>query len=114
MPWNTSPKPTLRSARYASALADVKPVGIRIDEAEAAVVRVHRARNQAFAAAALHLEPRISAHAQRDVCAVEAALGVAFLVAVRREADLDVVVDPRVRLAAGRERVELREPGVYS
>ena len=83
--------------------------GIRIDEAEAAVVRVHRARDQAFAAAALHFEPRIGAHAQRDVGAVEAALGVAFLVAVRGEADLDVVVDPHVRLAAGRDRVDLRE-----
>ena len=103
----------------AEAHVDVGAVGARVSVDErgtvgageriAAVVGLQRTGNEAFALAGLHLEPGVAGHAQRQVGRIQAAVGVAFVVLVGREPELDVVVEPVLPLAAHSHGIEFVE-----
>ena len=111
------PRPLLEDVAQAQAHVRAIAVGSRIGEgrvvvageAEAAVVGAHDVREKALGLRALQLEARIGADPHRDVRRLEAAVGVALVVRVRRETDLDAFAEPIVALRAHRQRVELLE-----
>ena len=111
--------PSVKLDEIVEADADVGTVGVGLGiderrrivaaELEATVAGELRQRYQALAFRLLQLQPGAGAHAQRQIGRIQAAVGVVLFVDVGGHAELDVIAEPVVRLAASRQRIDVVE-----